>query len=239
MSNFLSPILNSCVNFAQHLLPQDCLLCGASAGNRLLCPECLADLPRHDGPSCPVCALPTPRGEICGACLKHPPAFCRTQAAFDYAFPVDAMLHAFKYAGRLPVADALAHPLAELARSHPLPDALVPMPLHPARLKERGFNQAMELARALSRELGVPALPDAVTRQKDTAPQAGLPWKERRRNIRGAFGCDRDFSGKRLAVIDDVMTTGATVGELAKTLKNNGAEVEVWVVARTLEKLHV
>lgn len=239
MSNFLSPILNSCVNFMRPLLPQDCLLCGVSAGNRLLCPKCAADLPRHDKPSCPVCALPTPLGETCGACLTHPPAFSRTLAAFDYAFPVDALLHAFKYAGQLPVAEALAQPLVELAQNHPLPDALVPMPLHSARLKERGFNQAMELARALSRRLDVPVLTDACSRHKNTAPQAGLPWKERRHNIRGAFDCRQDFTGKRLAIVDDVMTTGATLGELAKTLKKNGAEVEVWVVARTLEKTHV
>lgn len=221
------------------LLPQDCLLCSAPAGHGLLCGDCADRLPRHSAPACPVCALPTLGGETCGACLQRPPAFSRTLAAFDYAFPVDALLHAFKYAGRLPAAEALARPLADLARNRPLPDALVPMPLHPQRLKERGFNQAMELARALSRQLGVPALPDACTRRRNTLPQAGLPWKERRRNLRGAFDCRRDFTGKRLAIVDDVMTTGATVGELAKTLKKAGAEVEVWVVARTLEKTHV
>lgn len=214
-------------------------MCGGASGHALLCGDCTNDLPYHRTPACPICALPTAGGETCGACLKHPPAFSRTLAAFDYAFPVDALLHAFKYSGQLPVAEALAQPLADLARTRPLPDALVPMPLHPARLKERGFNQAMELARALSRRLNVPVLPDAVVRQKDTAPQAGLPWKERRRNIRGAFDCRQDFTGKRLAVVDDVMTTGATLGELAKTLTKNGAEVELWVVARTLEKTHV
>lgn len=221
------------------LLSQECLLCGGGAGRELLCPRCAGGLPYHRAAACPVCALPTLGGETCGACLKRPPAFSRTLAAFDYAFPVDALLHAFKYAGQLPVAEALARPLAELARNHPLPDALVPMPLHPSRLKERGFNQAMELARVLSRELGIPVLPDAVARQRDTTPQAGLPWKERRRNIRGAFLCRRDFAGKRLVLVDDVMTTGATVGELAQTLRKSGAEVEVWVVARTLEKTHV
>jgi ComF family protein len=239
LSNFIQPILNNCVNIAQSLLPQDCLLCGASSGSRLLCAACLADLPRHDKPSCPVCALPTPLGETCGACLAHPPAFGRTLAAFDYAFPVDALLHAFKYGGRLPVAEALADPLAELAAQHPLPDGLVPMPLHPSRLRERGFNQAMELAHRLSRRLGVKTLPNLCQRQRDTSPQADLPWKERKKNIRGAFDCRADLRGRRLAIVDDVMTTGATVGELASRLKQAGAEVEVWVVARTLEKPHV
>jgi len=239
LSNFIAAILNSCANFAHTLLPQDCLLCGTPCGDGPLCGDCADSLPHHRIPACPVCALPTLGGETCGACLKHPPAFSRTLAAFDYAFPVDALLHAFKYAGKLAATEALAQALADLAKNRPLPDALIPMPLHPDRLKERGFNQAMELARALSRKLGVPALPDACSRRRDTAPQAGLPWKERRRNIRGAFACRRDFTGKRLAVVDDVMTTGATVGELAKTLKQAGAEVEIWVVARTLEKTHV
>jgi len=223
----------------QSLFPQDCLLCGASSGSHLLCPDCQADLPRHNGPACPVCALPTTRGETCGACLAHPPAFTRTLAAFDYAFPIDALLHAFKYGGRLAVAEALATPLAELASQDALLDGLVPMPLHPSRLRERGFNQAMELARHLSRRLGIKTFPHLCQRRLNTSPQADLPWKERKKNIRGAFECRADLRGQRLAVVDDVMTTGATVGELAQCLRKAGAEVEIWVVARTLEKPHV
>jgi ComF family protein len=239
LSNFTPSFLNSCAKFAQRLLSQDCLLCGAPSGSHLLCSACRADLPKHDGPACPTCSLPTPHGETCGACLAHPPAFGRTLAAFDYAFPVDALLHAFKYGGRLAIAEALADPLAQLASRHPLPDGLVPMPLHPSRLRERGFNQAMELARHLSRRLGTKPLPHLCQRRLNTSPQADLPWKERKKNIRGAFSCQADLTGQRLAVVDDVMTTGATVGELARCLQRAGAEVEVWVVARTLEKPHV
>jgi ComF family protein len=114
---------------------------------------------------------------------------------------------------------------------------LVAMPLHPARLRQRGFNQSHEIAKALSRRLGIPLAAEACLRTRDTTPQASLPWKERTRNIRGAFACHGNVSGKRIAVVDDVMTTGASLDELARTLRRAGAaRVEAWVVARTLEK---
>ena len=115
------------------------------------------------------------------------------------------------------------------------PDFIVPMPLHPAKLRERGFNQALEIARRVSEKCGIPLLPGACKRIKDTASQAGLPWKEREKNIRGAFTCETDLAGKHIAVLDDVMTTGATLNELAKVLRKHGAtRVSGWVVARTL-----
>lgn len=240
MSNYEPGILNSCANFARRFFTQDCLLCGAPAGSEPLCAPCREDLPWHNAPSCPVCALPTPLGETCGACLKHPPAFSRTLAVFDYAFPLDALLHAFKYGGQLAVLDVLASPLAHRASEIPPPDLLLAMPLHPARLRQRGFNQSHELAKTLSRQLSLPLALDACQRIKDTTPQAELPWKERAKNIRGAFACHGNVSGKRIALVDDVMTTGASLGELARTLRRAGAaDVEAWVVARTLEKHRV
>jgi ComF family protein len=231
--------LNSCANFARTLFTQDCLLCGAPAGLEPLCPPCRQDLPWHDAPSCPVCALPTSGGETCGACLKRAPAFSRTLAGFDYAFPLDALLHAFKYGSRLDVLDVLAPPLARRVGLAPPPDMLVAMPLHPARLRQRGFNQSHELAKALSRLHGIPLATEICLRVRDTTPQASLAWKERAGNIRGAFACHGNVSGKRIAVVDDVMTTGASLDELARTLRRAGAaDVEAWVVARTLEKHH-
>lgn len=196
---------------------------------------CDADLSHYRAPACPVCALPTPSGQVCGACLQHPPDFDRTLAAFSYHFPIDRLLHAFKYSGNLALIDILAKPLAQLAADHPKPDFLMPMPLHPGRLKERGFNQSLEIAKPISRWLGIPLIADACQRTRDTPTQAGLKWKERRRNVRGAFACDLDLSGKKIAVLDDVMTTGATLNEISRILKSQGAsEVRAWVVARTL-----
>ena len=176
-------------------------------------------------------------GIVCGACLKRPPAFNRTLAAFSYGFPVDRLLHAFKYGANLALVDMLAQPLARLAAAQPRPDLLLPMPLHPARLKERGFNQSLEIAKPISSWLGIPLAADACRRTRDTPTQAGLKLRERRRNVRGAFACDLDLSGKSVAVLDDVMTTGATLDEISRALRRSGATtISAWVVARTAKE---
>lgn len=237
MSNLSAYILNGCTKIVRSILPHHCALCGAGTPNRLLCSACDIDLSHYRAPACPICALPTPNGQVCGACLKNPPAFDRTLAAFSYHFPIDRLLHAFKYSGDLALTEILATPLARLAASHPKPDLLLPMPLHPGRLKERGFNQSLEIAKPISRWLNIPLTADACQRTRDTPTQAGLKWKERRRNVRGAFACDLDLSGKKIAVLDDVMTTGATLNEISRILKNRGAsEVSAWIVARTLSE---
>ena len=109
------------------------------------------------------------------------------------------------------------------------------MPLHPSRLRERGFNQSLQLARSIGQQLDLPVQPFSCQRIRDTPSQSSLPWKERDKNMRKAFSCEGDVAGKHVAIVDDVMTTGATVNELALALLNAGAsEVSVWVVARTL-----
>lgn len=238
MSNAASsaaPLARMAQRLATALLPQDCLLCAAPAGDRLLCATCGDRLPLLTGDRCPLCALPTPSAEVCGACLKHPPRFDATQALYRYDFPVDRLIQALKYAHRLAAADFLGRALARL----PLPsrpDLILPVPLAPARLAERGFNQAVELARPLARALGLPLELHGVRRRRDTAPQASLPWKERQQNIRHAFECTLDLAGKTVLLVDDVMTTGATLAELAGTLKAHGAaRVDSLVVARALK----
>lgn len=217
------------------LLPQTCLLCGDRAGAVALCAPCRHDLPWQTGPSCPVCALPTPGGEVCGACLKHPPAFDRTLAALQYHFPLDALLRRYKYAGLLAAADLLGSLLAAQVATDQRPDLLIPMPLHPQRMQERGFNQALEIARSVSRHLGIPLATQACARTRHTPPQAGLTLLARRKNLRGAFECVEDLSGKHIALLDDVMTTGASLDALAQCVKQAGADqVQCWVVARTL-----
>ena len=235
MSISASSFLNGCSNLLQSLLPGACALCGASGADAGLCAGCRADLPLLPAQHCPVCATPN-SGSVCGACLAAPPAFDRVVAAYVYAFPVDAMIQALKYRGQLAFAPVLAQALSErvsLAGAAPRPELLLPMPLAAERLRERGFNQAMELARIVAGGSGG-ALDAAVCRRvRNTVPQALLPWKQRAANIRRAFVCDGDVAGKRVAVVDDVLTSGATMNEIAATLKRRGAvEVSAYVVAR-------
>jgi ComF family protein len=220
--------------FTALLGAQDCCLCGCPVerGNRgAVCAVCARALPEHVAPACPRCALPTPGGEWCGRCLRAPPAFDSTRAAFDYAFPLDVLVQALKYRHRLALAGFFA---AALAERMPPVDVVVPMPLHPRRLRERGFNQAVEIARPLAQAAGLPLALEEVARVRDTAAQASLDRRARQSNLRGAFACRRRFDGLRVAVIDDVMTTGTTLESLARCLKASGATaVHNLIVART------
>ncbi|HLP98870.1 MAG TPA: ComF family protein [Sideroxyarcus sp.] len=214
---------------------QPCLLCGADSHAGLCCAACDADLPRLPPAHCPVCALPTPAGEVCGECLRQPPPFDHTVAAFSYSFPLDKLIQALKFDEQLILADYLADAVARLITVRP--DGIVALPLHASRLRERGFNQSLLLARRLSQRLNIPLLGGICERVRDTPPQSSLPWKERDKNMRRAFSCTatENIRGRHIAIVDDVMTTGASVGELARSLKQAGAaEVSAWVVARTL-----
>jgi ComF family protein len=214
------------------LLPQDCTLCGAPSGPRHVCAACAAELPWL-GEACPRCALPGPGGRTCGRCLADPPAFDATLACFAYEYPVDRLVQSLKYGHRLALARWFAERLAERVDAREI-DRVVAMPLHRARLAERGFNQSLEIARHLARAAGVPLDAAAARRVLPTAPQVDLPLDARARNVRGAFECPAPLAGMRIAVVDDVMTSGATLGELARTLKAAGAaRVVNWVVART------
>ena len=216
------------------LLPQDCYACGAPAGRGLLCPACLSELPLLAPDRCPQCAFPSPHGQRCGACLRDAPHYDATLARWAYDFPIREMVQALKYQARLALAPWLARGLVDLRPERA--DCVIALPLHPARLAERGFNQSVEIGRFLARQWGLPLLLDACVKDRLVEPQARLPWKARRKNIRGAFRCVADLNGKRIAVVDDVMTTGATLDEFAKTLKQRGAaHVTNLVIARTLK----
>ena len=235
LSNSAAAILDYCTQFVQFALPQQCLLCTAPAPLRPLCDPCHAQLPHLAGARCPQCATPTTLGRLCGACIAHPPAFATATAAYQYAWPLAPLIQQFKYAGNLALAPMLAQALC--AAHPPRVDLIIPMPLGPARLRERGFNQALELARVAGALTHTPVHANACRRVDDRVPQALLPWRERAKNIRGAFVYDADLTGLSIAIVDDVMTTGATLNELARTLRKAGAsEVHAWVVARTLKK---
>ena len=238
LSNSHESFLDRCLRHAQRGWPAHCVLCGArnpfdGTGHRF-CAACDAELPRLPAHHCRVCAIPLTSGETCGTCLDRPPLYDCVSAPYAYAFPVDALIRAYKYGRDLTLAPVLGGAMA--AATSGGVDAIIPMPLADARLRERGFNQAHELARHAGRRLAVPVLPHACRRTVDTAPQAALPWAERSRNVRGVFVCDANLAGMHVAIVDDVMTTGATLNELAGNLKRAGAaRVSAWIVARTLK----
>ena len=202
----------------------------------LWCAACDRALPYLEAAHCPSCALPTLRSEVCGQCLKHPPLFTRTTAVFGYAFPLDKLIQAMKYGEQLALAHAFAEKLARRIDRTDLPDCIIPMPLYPAKLRKRGFNQSQLLAAGVARRLGLELLPHACRRVRDTPSQSALPWKERKKNVRNAFCCDADLTGRRVALVDDVLTTGASLSALAEAVQKRGAvEISAWVVARTLK----
>jgi ComF family protein len=211
-----------------------CFLCRGAAGRgAVLCEPCRADLPRLSVPRCPRCALPSPDGALCGRCLAHPPRYDATHAALEYRFPADVLVQALKYRGALALAPLLAELLAAAVPADESVDLVVPVPLAPARLRARGCNQAMEIARALPARFRL--APALCARVRDTRAQSDLPRAERTRNVRNAFRCERVLDGATVAVVDDVMTTGATLDAVAAALKHAGAaRVLNWVVARTL-----
>lgn len=233
MSILTGNFLNISAKLWQTLPAQPCLLCGAFSHNGAWCKACNSALPYLTTPRCPLCALPTHNGDVCGRCLKRRPQFDRTLAVFAYAFPLDKLVQALKFGERLMLVHALADSLAQRVEARP--DCIIAMPLHPFRLRERGFNQSIELARRVANRLDIPLLPHACQRVRDTPPQSALKWKERGKNMRKAFTCTQDLSGNHVAVVDDVMTSGASLNEVSIALRRAGArEVSAWVIARTL-----
>lgn len=235
LSIFNKPKLNNSAIFKQLLPAQPCVLCGSMSHGGLWCGACDAAMPYLDMPHCPICSQPTPQGELCGHCLKKPPLFTRTVAAFTYSFPVDQLIQAMKYQEQLALAQIFSEKLSQRIDKTKLPDYLIPMPLHPAKLKSRGFNQAQLIAALLAKSLDLSLLTHACHRLRDTPSQTSLPWKERSKNVRGAFGCDVDLSEKHIALVDDVLTTGTSLNALADVVQKQGArEISAWVVARAV-----
>ncbi|WP_224081302.1 ComF family protein [Cupriavidus laharis] len=224
---------------ARALLPCACALCGV-VQDEVVCRDCAAEL-LYPVSRCPVCAMGIAPGQPCAACAQHRPAFDQAFTLGDYALPQDSLVLALKYGKVLPLAGwlaaALAHRVqAALRAGAPMPDLLAPIPLSPRRLAERGFNQAWEIARPLGRDLGIASDPVLLERPRDIATQHLLDLAQRQMNVRGAFRVARPLplAGMHVGLVDDVMTTGATLDEAAHTLKAHGAaRVSVIVALRT------
>jgi ComF family protein len=224
------------------LLPSSCALCGAACDGAV-CRPCNAQFVAR-APRCPRCANPSgafDAGRECAACLKERPAFDATLAGADYRAPLDQLVLQLKFGGKLALAPWFAEVLRDAVLEQPgflLPQVLCPVPLGPQRLVERGFNQALEMARPLSRHLGIALCERLAVRVLDTRAQSGVAPDQRRRNIRGAFAVSPQqlamVRGRHIGVVDDVMTSGHTLSELAATLKRSGAaRVSNFVFART------
>ena len=221
---------------------QTCLLCNEPAdGNTPICLACETELPWL-GDHCQTCALPLPAaGLTCGQCLKQPPSFERVVAPWLYGFPVDSLITRFKHNAKWPFGHLLGELLAQSLQHRfdddlPRPDALVPVPLATRRLRKRGFNQAAMLARWLSERLHIPCDERLLLRTQDTDAQQDLNAEARRKNLRNAFALmpEAAVAGRHLALVDDVLTTGATAQALARRLVDAGASrVDVYCLART------
>ena len=217
------------------LLPSHCLLCGARGQGALsLCTACEAEAPRNLK-CCARCALPLDApASLCGRCIRRAPPWDRAWVPFRYEWPLAQLESRFKFGGDLAAGRTLS--LLWLASQPPgeVPKALVPVPLHRTRLRRRGYNQALELAKPLAKHFAVPLLHDALRRTRATDAQTELTAVQRRRNVRGAF--EANFSRalpEHVAVLDDVFTTGATLAECVRVLKQAGvARVDVWALAR-------
>lgn len=237
---------------ARLLWPTRCLACGDPGGDGIdLCGACTAALPWNRS-ACLRCAIPLPvppqmaAGEsapVCGACLQRPgwptrpgraAPLTEVHAACVYAAPVDRLLPRFKFHHDLAAGGLLAQLMAQAFATRPRPDALVPVPLHRARLRQRGYDQALELARPLARALGLPVLGGALWRVRATAAQSMLDATQRRRNLEGAFAVYAGMAlPQHVVLVDDVMTTGATLQAAARALRRAGvARVDAWVCAR-------
>ncbi len=226
------------LDFLSHtLLASRCLVCAEPGLGRLdLCAACVAALPWNTS-ACRQCALTlTGAGSHCGTCQFNPPPYTRAQCAFHYVFPLDRLLPRFKFHGDLAAGALAATLLSWTLDPADAPQALVPVPLHRGRLRQRGYDQALELARALSLQCRIPLLAHRLRRVRRTVPQTELGATARQRNVHGAFAIRGAAAWPaHVALVDDVMTTGATLAECAQLLLDAGVgRVDVWTVARAL-----
>lgn len=234
----------------QWFLPTICILCSfPTKGMYNICYDCQQDLPILPQ-CCPQCAKflrlsleltiadSSTHGLVCGSCLHSSPPFNHTYALFPYKPPIIQLIIQLKFYGKLNYAKAFGELFIQKIadtwyQNKRLPDVIIPIPLHPNRLRERGFNQVVEMAKPISNALGIPLDFTGIIRIKETQAQSGLPKAQRISNIANAFLVKKDYSGLQVAVMDDVITTGQTITEFCRLIKAKGAKsIHVWCCAR-------
>jgi len=223
-------------NIQAALFPSRCVLCGDPGMQNLdLCQGCLNDLPRNQH-ACRFCALPLTEGSSkwqCGSCLKKSPPYDSCFAPLHYQYPVDHLLTQLKFHQKLSLARLLGTLMAQWLTQSTCPELLIPVPLHSSRLRERGYNQALELTRPIARKLQIPIDTKICRRERATSAQTNLQIKQRSKNVQGAFSLTGKLYAKHVVIIDDVVTTGHTINEVANVLRQAGAEqIDVWSCAR-------
>ena len=237
-------VMASLSHLSQWIYPPRCLLCGHPGQKQGhvavdLCGFCQHQLPLNQS-ACASCALPLPQdaspGAICGRCQKKPPAFDTSLSLFRYEQPAVWLIQQLKFNDRLAHARLLGSLLAqEVQHCDGLPQCIIPVPLFSRRLRKRGFNQSVELAKPVAHKTGLPLELSLVKRIRPTESQTGLDARQRKKNIKGAFTIIKKNPYKHVAVIDDVVTTGSTINELARVLKRAGVRrVDVWSIARAI-----
>lgn len=228
--DFLRPILD-------WLAPSLCILCQQPTSHPShCCQECYPNLP-FQTLSCSRCGqMLGAECDFCGHCIQTPPSFDRCFCTFAYEDPIAEIVQQFKYAEKPKLAVPLANLLAQeiLDNEIALPDLLIPVPMHLSKLRSRGYNQSLLLTRQLSLLLSIPYRTDIIVKVKRTPAQATMSLKQRKRNLRGSFAAERTIDLKKVAIVDDVFTTGSTAEEIAKILKRIGVDyVQIWGVAHT------
>ncbi len=230
MRSLYSEARTTLARVRERALPQTCFFCGDD-GPETVCDPCAASLVRLQREVCPRCQLPAANGAVCGRCLKKPPVWQHLVAEWQYEFPLKTAVVSAKYHHAFPIfrwisAQRLDWPFDASA-------TLVPVPLAERRLQQRGYNQAQLIANEMGSRFGLHVDADAVIRIRETDIQQRLNWSERRRNVRSAFAATRSFAGESVVLVDDVLTTGSTLNELARAVYDAGAiRVDAYVLAR-------
>lgn len=216
------------------LMPIQCILCGSDHSEQIICEQCRPDLPTL-GNVCPRCATPLSVSSLCGYCLTHPPIQTVTISLYPYASPIDRLISDMKYHNTLYLTNFFAQQLCDKVSDRLLPKMLIPIPLHPSRLRQRGYNQSWEIARLLAQKLSIPISHDGLKRIRNTLPQASLPFSQRKQNLTKAFAQGNIVLPDHVALIDDVVTTGHTANMAGKVLQKAGVDhIELWTIARTI-----
>jgi ComF family protein len=237
-------IVDKCTKLIQKVLrPSHCYLCDSINNQPILdvCTDCISELP-HINQSCNRCALPLNINDspVCGKCLSNPPSYDVLLSQFEYQFPIDKFITELKFHKKLYNAATLGHLFSDFikTRATPLPECIIPVPLHPKRLQQRGYNQALEIARVVSKNLNIPIDQQLCKRVINTKPQSDLSADKRHDNIKNAFEINQLRQYNHVALFDDVVTTGHTVEALTTLLRQHHIKViQVWSVARVKSQL--